>query len=429
MKKAFFLPLLPLLMWSCAQDDAPLMPDSEAPAEAIASHIRSAADVLGIAAKAAEMKAPTSRSGEVRVDAKSLFAIHANDSRSDSSDPLMYAVDFEDNEGFVIISAPKDVEPILFIADEGNYISNETRQNENFQFFLDNAKDYVQATSSYGIGSGITIGKDTLKRLYYYDTLGVADGTFWQVPSVKVSWNQGWPENMFCPGKYAGCGPIAIAQIMSFCKNNTPLTLTYTNHDVSSISLNWDSLLQHKKSSTIYTPSASYIQSHYSECEASTEDHKNLGRLVRETGYRANANYKDSGTSTSTTNVLRTTKNLLPYNSISEYHNYESLNLFNEIASSSTIALVFGIREDDYAGHFWISDAVQQFTYEITYYEMDVMQWRKREIERFIHCNWGWGGNSNGFCLEGIFDPQLVKKDRESRSAFNLSLKFFTISK
>lgn len=105
MKKAFFLLLLPLLMWSCAQDDAPLMPDAEAPAEAIASHIRSAADVLGIAAKAAEMKAPTSRSGEVRVDAKSLFAIHANDSRSDSSDPLMYAVDFEDNEGFVIISA------------------------------------------------------------------------------------------------------------------------------------------------------------------------------------------------------------------------------------------------------------------------------------------------------------------------------------
>lgn len=427
MKKAFFLLLLPLLMWSCAQDDAPLMPDAEAPAEAIASHIRSAADVLGIAAKAAEMKASTSRSGEVRVDAKSLFAIHANDSRSDSSDPLMYAVDFEDNEGFVIISAPKDVEPILFIADEGNYISNETRQNENFQFFLDNAKDYVQAKSSYGIGtgSGTTPGEDTIKRLYEYDTLLIK--MTYSLPRIKVNWNTAWPENMYCSNKNAGCGPVALGQILTYVEKPYNISLTYPEKDKETELLNWKEIKKHEKSDNNINPTNSIIESHLNNCATDNETHKTIGRLIRQIGQSTYTTYSSSKTLTAINHSCTLAKNWLTSDRVTMYNS--GSNLFDALYNQDCVAYVCGTDSKTGITHHWVSDAIKFVEYKVNYFELEVLQWSKVESQKYIHHNWGWGGNGNGYALENVFRPVKYNGNGLYTPTYSGNIKFFTVKK
>ncbi|MFR9534629.1 MAG: C10 family peptidase [Rikenellaceae bacterium] len=60
---------------------------------------------------------------------------------------------------------------------------------------------------------------------------------------MHVNWGQNEPYNMFSPGLKAGCGPVAIAQIMSMFQSVSSVSWR-DGSDYGATILNWDGIIE-----------------------------------------------------------------------------------------------------------------------------------------------------------------------------------------
>lgn len=139
-----------------------------------------------------------------------------------ANDTLLYIVNFENNEGFAVVSASNTTEPLFGIADEGNFDLAQAASNPNFNFYLERASEYV-SENMFGTGISIPSGPigpntpigpsdpgtptDSLKPNY---TLIASKG-----PYVSLKWGQGSPygdrfENGNCGSLASVIGMIAL---------------------------------------------------------------------------------------------------------------------------------------------------------------------------------------------------------------------------
>lgn len=88
-----------------------------------------------------------SRSGNHKLKplAKSHIVI-SDVSRSSLCDTLFYAFDIESEGGFIMIAAPKCVEPILAIVEGGSFDNPDNDENDSYQFVVENIKDDIRKT-------------------------------------------------------------------------------------------------------------------------------------------------------------------------------------------------------------------------------------------------------------------------------------------
>lgn len=93
---------------------------------------RSIDEVISIAENILSSRAVESRSA-INIDKSDVHVISAQTSRSMSSDTIMYAVDMGNENGFIIVSASKTIEPIIAIIDKGSYNDSANLQNEEYQ--------------------------------------------------------------------------------------------------------------------------------------------------------------------------------------------------------------------------------------------------------------------------------------------------------
>jgi PBP1b-binding outer membrane lipoprotein LpoB len=144
MKKTivYFALLFALVLVGCStQQDEVLKIDENQQSSTF--KFRSISEAIDIAKKATSLLPSSSRSS-ITVDEKNVIVIRSTtNSRSGEADTLLYAINNEGGEGFTLVSAPQNVEPIIAITENGSYGSVETEQNENFQYALSAAKDYV----------------------------------------------------------------------------------------------------------------------------------------------------------------------------------------------------------------------------------------------------------------------------------------------
>jgi hypothetical protein len=307
----------------------------------------------------------------------------------------MYVVDHGNNEGFTIVAAPKNIVPVIAITESGDFDSEETESNESFQYALSAAKEYISiGLDSIYNGPVDLIAQFKTERAYLM---------FLGSENLSTKWNQGWPENVYCANSIAGCVPVAIAQTCAFFKEPSGVSLTFSGKDKNYQSLDWTDILKHTKSDTKYYPTESYISSHLSSCEASDSSHYALARLIRQIGEDASANYTTNGEGTTVYNlyIYSTVSQYLPNRNKAKY--YDISNLYSYL-DSSTILIVYGGR------HCWIADGTAKEGYvEVLYvynettgkYDYDSTT---EYMSYYIHHNWGWGGNCNGYFLDGIFD-------------------------
>ena len=134
-----------------------------------------------------------------------------NNSRS-ATDTVLSVVNFADGQGFVILTDKADSPEILAVSDEGT-LDLANIDNPSLKLFVDNAVENLQ-------GRAIEIIERPQKPLMYvsedtYDTI------YNIAPMIKVRWGQDKsPYNLYCPKinnkrTPAGCGPIAVAQVMT----------------------------------------------------------------------------------------------------------------------------------------------------------------------------------------------------------------------
>ena len=299
------------------------------------------------------------------------------------SDTLAYVFNFGDSSGFVIVSNDKRVEIPLFAFTEKGSLLNGKTDNPGLALFLERLEGYV-------LNSIAKSGKNDEKK----EVMTVAQrGPIYYLigarpivnPLVSVAWGQGKPFNNNVGGqcnnngtgnnKYqAGCVATAIAQIMSYWKYPTNL---------GGITYNWTTLNNYKKnddfnqSSTATTMVADLFQ------RIGTGVNMQYGCYKSETvPPEAAINF-----------LIKPSTGFTLYSNPSnaKFRNYD--NMFVQMALQDYGPL---LAVDNSAGHAWVIDGMAYIYVPITPDPYKIY---------YVHNNWGFNEEDDGYYLEGVFDP------------------------
>ena len=320
-------------------------------------------------------------------------------SRSQNSDTLLYAFDLVDKNGFILIAAPKNVEPIMAVVETGSFEDVSSNNTPAFQTTFDLMTNYVYMSSR---------GEDGLHDWTINPTLPTNPHVSMRIirnwePSVEVVWGQRWPEGFYAPNKLAGCVPLAIGMALSVFEKPYEITYTFVGRDLDKEKLDWREIKKHKQSSGFY-----------SGCEVcSVSDdatHNTIGRLIRQIGEIVKVNYsKNPYVTTATTGsaegVISQFANRTPDDKRgARYSNKPGTidSLYNRLTNNAGVAIVdYGSKENLGMGHAFIADAVQI----VRYYYIDGSPLITTDDVKMIHYNWGDAGSCNGWYYLDAVNP------------------------
>ena len=257
----------------------------------------------------------------------------------------LYLFNVEDNGGFVIVAGDSRAREILGYSDQGHLDYNQ--MPENMKWWLN---QYDEAIAS--IPADMTVA----------ETRAEASKTD-VAPMMSFSWYQTYPYNYYCPqGCLAGCGPLAMAQMMAFHKypNNLPALEAYTDKNGNNLdALQANYIDYDNMSSTDAAILVRYcgqgIQASYSPQYTSSDATTIPNALVRKFGF-------DEGAC----NIYRAAYNSQEWDDL----------LYKELSEGRPFILAGQVGDDQHNGHIFICHGYSQGYYAV---------------------NWGWGGEQNGW--------------------------------
>lgn len=316
-------------------------------------------------------------------------------------EPYVHVFNFENNDGFAIMSGDDRVDPLLALTFSGELTPETEVENPGMIIFLSNMEElYTNEIKSYDEASSRVASAGNREvygpwKSWYY---GMHGG------NCNVQWGQGYPYNMYCPLKNGsrtatGCVATAVAQLMSVYKHPA----SYGEY-----TFDWSEMNKHINSSHAYAPAYSQI-----------------ARLMQQLGLSKNLDMKyglssEGGSGANPANIPRTLKNfgfsnggsLQGYNTntvVSElrygYHvligGCESRTLHKKKFLGITIKKYYTYS----AGHRWLAHGLLERARTISTYNSDnVLVSEREESVWYPLCNFGWGGYGDGYYLSGAFD-------------------------
>jgi hypothetical protein len=188
---------------------------------------------------------------------------------------------------------------------------------------------------------------------------------------------------------------------------STSITLTYDGHDKDVLQLDWSEIKKYSISRMAITNGETM---YCTSCKDSAERHYDLARFIRQIGESTNAQYGEDSTGAYFEDVVDWLKAKFP-NKL--YAEYTGCNVLSWLGKGG-IAMMYGERKTDTnpnIAHAWVADGYQKIGYDIYNYIYDgdaggyVLESKESTVKEYIHYNWGFSGDSNGFFLKDIFDP------------------------
>ena len=441
MKKAKSILTILLILAACTSEEpGNIFQSASDNINAIATEqsLRSVDEAVEIAQKAlfllSDIQSPNARSNSYRhVDTKQeAYTIVSNaKSRSASPDTLMYVVNYTDDMGFAIVSAPRNAIEILAVTVNGNYDPSVRDTNPGFNFFMDVATSYLEEAMSQSIttdGTSITLPQKPLDPIPCPEYKEVRDTTWFVnvANRVLVAWGQNYPEGLECPNTFAGCSNTAAAMMMTHFKYPDQLTLTYKSNNPK-ITLDWNALCKHKP----YSGTEAVFQF----CNCSNETHNALSYLCRELGHRAHSIYGKKGTSTY---ILDMQHALTTLGLNAEHKRFDTRSMAYDLQKANSVLLVRGTDANTGTiGHMWVCDAAKAYNVKIDTYECkdprradSLKKWdyigTRTECLTYNFFNWGWNGKCNGFFYEGVFS---VSPSSGENYNFNGDIQYLKVTK
>ncbi len=340
-------------------------------------------------------KGPGTRSTVSRSVLNHYLYSHSPRTRSiDAVDARFHIINFTDNQGFAIISADSRTTSVYAYSSEGNINIEDAVANTGIGEFMNCAEEfYINEIEQYGKGPIKPIEPDSSlidlmiqvpvivdgiecvqRQITTYDNQGYL---------LTTAWHQSWPYNSFCPTYinnngitkhyYAGCGPIAMSQIM-----------TYHGHPSSygEYYFNWNNI----RSSSNVSPNDT--------CKA---------RLVRIAGIVSNATYLPEGTSTTITNMKSAFQQMgYTTSQVKTMGSNTIQDIKSGIASHQPLYFRGTDNESD-EGHAWVVDGYNSTKYQTVYYYAYFPYPEYKTVTNsekiYYHCNFGWGESGNGYYL------------------------------
>ena len=385
MKKLIFLiGILSYLATACTKDDFEVKPPKEQYDPLENYLIRIAEDGLFLLGNT------QTRSGRHRtIDTAHIKAATTTETRSGESDTLFYVVNFADSAGFALIDADTTSEhPIYAITEKGSYTPGEVT-NTGFDDFIDQLYTKLPPVP---IDTSCLIPQRQREEEYIEVISEVT-------PLIPVQWDQGSPYNRFCPAIpnsssgaqcAAGCVAIAIAQILAY------------HQYPDSYTMSWNGANQTK-----YIPWA--IMSNHNTCgDESCIADTEIALLIREIGHRVHMDYGvESGA-----NVEDARDCLKSFGYYRLGTRDENWDLIQSELQLSRPLYIRGRNNDD-DGHAWILDGYKITRIVTKTYEETIPgsnSWRLIGTSYtpntfYVHYNWGWGGNYDGYFYFGNYQP------------------------
>jgi formylglycine-generating enzyme required for sulfatase activity len=298
---------------------------------------------------------------------KNLIEVVSAQTVSDLTSPLYYIINARDG-GFVLVAADDACQPILGYSDEGSFVY--PVQSPEVAAWM---KWYGEAISDC-----IARRLSNASILPLWNDIRAGVFTRWEqirnvAPLLTTTWNQGYPYNVLCPADaagpgghvYAGCGAVAMAQIMRFWN--------YPFHGSGS----------HSYTSTYGTLSANFSQTYYNwanmpaTCAAGNQD---IPLLLNHCGISVDMEYSPTGSNSYGSVIASSYSQYFGYapTSYRFKSNYSDSNWKNLIIADLNAGRPLLYRgEGSSGGHLFNLDGYQNTDY--------------------FHFNWGWGGAYNGY--------------------------------
>lgn len=321
-------------------------------------------------------------------------------------DSLFYIVNYENNEGFAILSADNRLIPVLGICNEGEFDSSDT-DNPGVRMVLDNlssknydlefsnrlpdVKDYIFD------GNPAIFGEELLAK---YGPFG-----------NHRKWGQRSPFNKYCftsDGQQAPVGCVAVATALIMAHHKFP-------NSIMGYNLNWNEM----DGVTSYSGSPQGVES--------------VARLLSSLGNKSylNMNYSVNNSGASSylvPDVLRsfgyTVGKFEIYRPAGKLALYEARDrLINHFENHSTPVYMrgnTGIVDGKYVGgHAWIIDGLLQINTMILQSQLIIARYD------YFYCNWGWNGTANGWYIWSTFDTANGPSKGELDENFSSSQSYF----
>lgn len=320
-----------------------------------------------------------------------------------ADDTLLYVFNFIDNQGFVVISANRNTEDVLAITESGTYHPNTESDIPGFNEFMKMAKEYVQnAKDTLPItrDSYCIIDCDTLE----YNRIEA---------KVPVTWGHDGIAGAYCSNYSAGCGPIAMAQIMSYYQHPSSFTYTFGNRDINYESVNWSLINQHV-----------HTGSHPSNiCNGNSNLDKTIGRICRELGCKSGSTYDSNGTTSTSPGALYNVLTYYGY-TMPGFHSIPSNeNSFMDFLVEDKLIIMIGYRQDDRLNIWLIDGGYHIKTHSVIYTSQNGTDWVSYydwiTNQTYNHINWGWDGHCNGLFLYNVFNANSGSEYDYGSSSYN----------
>lgn len=310
--------------------------------------------------------------------------------KSEDLSTTLYVVNINPT-GFLVISASDATIPVLASSDKSNFSLDQIPPQ--LKFLFDYYGRQIRKVEKQNIKASPDIKNEWDKYLNQENTLATSpvlkSASTITFPLVSTTWNQNAGWNQYCPADAsapsgngghvpAGCGPIAMAQILYYwgCRVNESGSRT--------ISSSYGNLY------------ADFTAADYLWSSMSTDSPNEYNaRLIYDCGIAANTNYASSGSTTGTQNTMDAFriyfgfKNTLTNEVSSSYTDPQWINLLKGELDSGRPILFSG--SDDIGPytsvHAWVIDGYN--------------------TSNQFHCNWGGGGSYNGYYSLNNLNPGL----------------------
>lgn len=320
----------------------------------------------------------------------------------DDTSCVLYVVNFEDEQGYAVLSAdtrlPVDI-----------YAVTETGSAEEQDFYVSSQDEFNVLNLIYQSASGNIPAVDTtVKDPEIIPILPPEEGgqeppegewvvTRWgpwydleaYQKMLITQWGQGAPYKDLTGADYAGCTVVAVAQVMAYNQ--------YPSH-LNDIRMPFDTLrnMRTVSLSSVYADSVALLFNDiYQDCGA--KDYGESGSLLWPKDvvpYLERIGYKNVKLHRNPTKFELD----IVYNSVTDGYPV----IVSALNSDTGLGDVL---KGDANSHTWVIDGYvkQMRTGRKEGEKTGQYYGSKSETREFVHCNWGWDGDYDGYFYPGIF--------------------------
>lgn len=276
-----------------------------------------------------------------------------------------------ENQGFMIVSGDDRTTPVLGYSDDGKF--DFANMPENIQEFMEHYKLQIKA---------ITTQNNTLSLK---SSMIVAPNDSAVAPLITTKWGQLAPYNSKIPiSAPTGCLSTAMAQIMNYHKWPLHGTSSHSyTYNGNTFSVNF--------ASTIYD--WANMKNEYTAIEdIASASCKAVGTLMYNCGVSLDMQYNAKGSNAITSSVPTAFINYFGYDKnlqmiwSSDYTSIQWKYKVKSEINAKRPVMIFGT-DGNSVGHEYIADGYDRYN--------------------FIHINWGWDGNYNGYYETDPLDASI----------------------